>query len=123
MARPLGIEDDSNAVCTIPTPYSPKGYPAGRVISALLTVLLVQPITYTISSCLTTGSNHRSNSLNGMSQSHAGHKWLSKSHQQPFTLTLTYQQCEAKITTDTIVIVLLCVLCPTTIRKSLGQIN
>ena len=75
------IENDSSAVFTISTPYSPKGYPAGRVISTLLTVLLVQPITYTVSSCLATGSYHISNSLNGMSRSHAAHKWLSKAHQ------------------------------------------
>ena len=107
---------------TILTPYSPKGYPADRVVLTLFTVLPVQPITYTVSSCLATGRN-RFNFLNGMSQSHAAHKWLSKSHQLTLTLTLTYQLWEEKITTDVIVINLLCVLCLTTIRKSLGQIN
>ena len=43
---------------------SPKCYTAGRVISTLFTFHLVQPIIkYNVSSCLATGSNHRSNSL------------------------------------------------------------
>ena len=87
--------------------YSPKGYPAGRVISTLFTFLLVQPFTYTVSSCLSTGSNHRTNSLNCMSQSHAAHKLLSQSHQLILTLTMTYQPTEEKIATDIIVIDLL----------------
>ena len=99
------------------TPYSPKGYPAGRVISTLFTFLLVQPITYTVSLCLATVSNHRINSLNGMSQSHAAHKWASQSHQLTPTLTLTYQPYEEKITTDVIGIDLLCVLCLTNILR------
>ena len=93
------------------------------MIQTLFTVLLVQQITYTVSSCLATGSNHRSNFLNGMRKSPAALKWLGQSHQLTLTLTLTYQLCEEKITTDVIVIDLLCVLCPTTLLKSLGEIN
>ena len=89
--------------------YSPKGYQAGSVISTVFIFLLVQPITYTVSSCLATGSSHRFNSRNGMSRSHAAHKWLSQSHQLTLTLTLTYQLCEERITTDVIAIYLLCV--------------
>ena len=53
------IENDSNAAFMISTQYSPKGYPAGIVISTLFTVLLVEPITYTASLRLATSSNHR----------------------------------------------------------------
>ena len=45
------------------TQYSLKSYPAGRLISTLFTVLLVE-----------TSSNHWMNYHNGMSQSHAAHK-------------------------------------------------
>ena len=74
------------------------------------TFFLVQPITYTVSLCLATVSNHRINSLNGINQSQAAHKWASQSHQLTPTLTLTYQPYEEKITSDVIDIDLLCVL-------------
>ena len=113
-------QNDSNE-CLHFEHYSPKGFPQGFSCRQsdfnIVTFFLTQPITYTVSLCLATGSNHRINSLNGMSQSHAAHKWASQSHQLTPTLTLTYQPCEEKITSDVIDIDLLCVLCLTIILK------
>ena len=92
-------------------------YPIRCTHVALFTFLLVQPIMYTVSLCLATVSNHRINSLNGINQSQAAHKWASQSHQLTPTLTLTYQPYEEKITSDVIDIDLLCVSCLTIILK------
>ena len=82
---------------------------------SLLTSLLGQPITYTVSSYLATGSNHRSNSLNGMSQSHQNSlitcsakmaKSITSAHSH---IDLVNQPCKEKITTYVIVNDLLCV--------------
>ena len=88
------------------------------VISTLFTFLLVQPINYTVSLCLATVSNHRINSLNGMSQSHAAHKWVSQSHQLTLVLTFINHRCKEKITPYVIVVDLFCVFCVTSILKS-----